>query len=166
MHKRAMPGPARPPFQRTPRSDAIAWLGIGGAGLLVGVLLAWSHLGVGAWLFPPPATAPHQTTVVGDYHISATMRPNPLTVRGPNDVAFTLTNAAGQPTPPATLTVHSEMVSMGMTAPTVAAVPGADGRYHAAPTFAMAGDWRLVVHLTHTSGKATQTSFIVSVHWS
>ena len=159
-------GKTRQPFRRTARSDRIARLGIGGAGVLVFVLLAWSHLGLGAWFFPPAATASQQTSITGNYQLVYTAHPDQLTVHGPNDIALTLRDRSGHVVTNATMAIQANMVTMAMAAPAVTATSNGDDRYHAQLALPMAGDWHISVHITLPGQPTFQLLFTVSVRWS
>ena len=59
--------PAAPTPAPMERSDRIARGVILGGGLFVLLLLAWGHLGLGALLLPPAASAQQQTAWAGPY---------------------------------------------------------------------------------------------------
>jgi len=154
------------PFVRTSRSDRIAALLIGGMGLVVLSLLAWGHLGLGALIFPPAATAAHQTTSTGAYHVTFNATSGQLTAHGPNAVLLVVTDTAGKAITGATIHVQPEMTTMNMANPSYDARELGNGTYSVQPQFAMAGDWRLVTMISMQGNAPQQAAFIVSVHWN
>lgn len=152
---------ARPPLTR---QDRLAYGGIVGAGLLCFALLAWAHLGLGALLFPPKATAA-QVIHAGDLTVTLQVDSSRLTPGGPNDVAFTVRDAQGHPLDGAVVVVQPEMVSMPMEVPPVTASSQGAGVYMAHPKFAMAGEWRLVVTVTPRGGSPQHATFMAGIRW-
>lgn len=151
------------------RIDRIVRAGIVGSGVLCFVLLAWGHLGLGALLFPPAATAPQQLTEAGPYRVTFQSDSGQLTVRGPNTVSFILRDQAGKPITTAAVHVRATMSTMAMDAPPITLVAGGDGRYSAHPVFGMAGNWRLDVTISQPGqsiGQDQHTTFAVSVRWN
>lgn len=156
--------PARAPPRRS-RQDRLAYGGIIGSGLVCFVLLAWGHLGLGALLFPPKATAA-QVIRAGDFTVALRVDSPRLTAGGPNDVALTIHDAQGRPLDGASVLVQPEMVGMQMDVPSVAATSRGSGVYVAHPKFGMAGDWRLVVTVAPRGGPPQRAAFTAGVRWS
>lgn len=157
---------AREPFQRTAKSDRIARIGIFGTAALVFAMLAWGHLGLGALIFPPAATAPQQVAIAGSYHVIFTANSGQLTTTGANAITFTLHDAMGHAIDGATVQVQPVMTTMAMPNPSYSMTSLNDGRYVLHPTFSMAGDWRLDLTITQVGQSPAHTSFLVSVHWN
>ena len=152
--------------RRLPRRDRLAFAGIYGAAALCFVLLAWGHLGLGALLFPPKATAAQQTARAGDVTVALRVETPRLTAGGSNTLTLTLRDAAGRALAGAAVVVQPEMIGMEMDTPAVQASASGGGVYGAHPKFAMAGDWRLVVTVTPRGGASRQASFLIGVRWS
>lgn len=150
---------------RLTRQDRLAYGGIVGSGLLCFALLAWAHLGLGALLFPPKATAA-QVAHAGDLTVALRVDSPRLTAGGPNDVALTVRDAQGRPLDGAAVVVQPEMVSMPMDVPPVTASSRGAGIYLAQPKFGMAGEWRLVVTVTPRGGPPQRATFTAGIHWS
>jgi hypothetical protein len=131
-------------------------------GLFVLLAMVWGHFGLGALVAPPAANAPTQTASAGAYHV--TLRTGALTARGPNTLAFTVSDRAGHAVPQASLRVEPWMTAMAMRAPAVDATPAA-GQWMAHPVFGMAGSWRLVVTLTPQGQSPATATFDVGVRW-
>lgn len=148
----------------SPRIDRFARFAIVLIGLVCLVLIAWDHLGLGAWLFPPATSPSTQTAACGadnlaliaPAHFSAT-QPATFTLEAHDHTQRAITDA--------TLTIHSQMKAMAMDAPTVVATTEQNGDYSAPIRFGMAGDWRLAITLTQPGHPACATSFIVGVRW-
>jgi hypothetical protein len=134
--------------------------------LLCLLLLAWGHLGLGAWLVPPAPTVAQQQMVAGPYTLTLRLESGQLTARGPNNVLVRLQDHAGHPITGARLHVALEMTSMPMHAPDVEGLAQGAGQYLIHPVFAMAGDWRLVVTISAPGQSTTRASFPVGVRWS
>ncbi len=156
----------REPFQRTAKSDRIARIGIFGMAAIVFFLLAWGHLGLGALVFPPAATAAQQVTTAGAYHVTFTAASGQLTTTGSNAITFTLHDAAGHAIDGATVQVQPVMTTMAMPNPNYTVTSQGSARYLLHPAFSMAGDWRLDLTITQPSQPTAHTSFLVSVRWS
>lgn len=155
----------REPRIVSPRADRIARWFIVGVGALCFLLLAWDHLGLGAWVAPPAPSAPQQVASVGADQVTLALTSGQLTAHGANSVAVIILDA-GRPVTDAHVQTHLVMTGMPMQAPTVTATLGSDGRYLAHPKFGMAGDWRLTFVITRP-GQATQSvSFVVGVRWT
>jgi hypothetical protein len=135
-----------------------------GSGVLCFLLLAWGHLGLGAWLFPPAPTVPQQSVVAGPYQVVLSLDSGQLTVGDSNRIALRLQDQRGHAVTNATVQIAPEMTSMPMTTPTVGAAAQA-GRYLAQPLFSMAGDWRLYVTITAPGQPSAQAVFTVRVRW-
>lgn len=135
------------------------------SGVLCFVLLAWGHLGLGAWLFPPAPTVAQQTAAAGPYQVALFLDSGQLIVGSANSVSLRLQDQHGHAVTDATVQIAPEMTSMPMTTPTVGATAQAAGHYLARPLFSMAGDWRLHVTITIPGQPSAQTVFIVSVRW-
>ena len=147
------------------RADRVLPRLIVGAGTLCFVLLAWGHLGLGAWLFPPAPTVAQQTVIAGPYQVALSLDSGQLTVGGSNTVSLRLQDQRGHAITDAAVQIAPEMMSMPMTAPTVGAAAQTAGAYLARPMFSMAGNWRLRVSITVPGQPSAQAVFIVSVRW-
>jgi hypothetical protein len=143
--------------------DRIARGVILAGGLLVLLLMAWGHFGLGALLAPPAANAPLQTVSAGAYRVA--LRAGALTARGPNTLAFTVSDRAGHPLPHTAVRVEPWMTAMAMHSRAVEAT-AANGQWVAHPVFGMAGSWRLVVTLTPPGQPPATATFDVGVRWS
>jgi hypothetical protein len=136
-----------------------------GGGVLVLALLAWGHLGLGAWLFPPVPSALQQTARAGAYRVTLDAVSGQMTADGPNTITFTLHNAAGQPVAGASVRVELAMATMAMAAPTITAQPQGNGAYAAHPLFGMAGIWKVTVVIAQAGQPAQRATFQISVRW-
>jgi YtkA-like protein len=143
--------------------DRIARGVILAGGLLVLLLMAWGHFGLGALLAPPPANAPTQMASAGAYRVA--LRAGALTARGPNTLTFAVTDRAGHQLSRASVRVDPWMVAMPMRARAVDATV-ARGQWVAHPVFGMAGSWRLVVTITPDGQPPVSATFAVGVRWS
>jgi hypothetical protein len=148
------------------RLDRLALGGIWGAALICFVLLAWGHLGLGAWIVPPAASAEQQVVSAGPYQVTLRLNSGQLNARGPNAISFALKDAAGHPIDGATLVVAPSMATMAMDAPAVGASARRSGSYEAHPVFAMAGEWRLRVTITTPGQPRQAATFPVGVRWN
>lgn len=148
------------------RQDRLALAGIWGAALVCFALLAWGHLGLGAWIVPPAASPEQQVASAGSYRVTLRLNSGQLTARGPNVISFALKDAAGHPIDGATLVVAPSMATMAMDAPAVAASARGGGFYEAHPVFAMAGEWRLRVTITPPGQPRQTATFPVGVRWN
>jgi hypothetical protein len=138
-----------------------------GAGVITLALLAWGHLGLGAWLIPPAPTAPKQVTVAGPYQVTLLVTSGSLTARGPNAIAFQIGGQSGRPlTSKVDLTLQATMTSMTMQATALPVTGTRDGGYIARPVFGMAGDWRLILSISRPETAVERSTFIVSVRWT
>ena len=155
----------RAPFQRTAKSDRIAQTGIGGAAALVFFLLAWGHLGLGALIFPPAATAQQQVATAGHYHVTFSADSGQLTTTGANAVTFTIRDGASKAIDDATVLVQPVMTTMTMPNPSYTLTSQGNARYRVHPVFSMAGDWRLDLTITQPGQQPAHTTFLVSVRW-
>ncbi len=155
---------SRPPARS--RADLFARGGILAAGLLCLLLLAWGHLGLGVWLFPPTPTQAQQTVTAGPYRATLQLTSGQLTARGPNTLTLHLQDQAGHAITDASLRVTPEMTTMPMTAPDVAGQAQGGGQYSIHPIFGMAGDWRLNVTIAAPGRPGARVSFLVGVRWS
>jgi hypothetical protein len=163
---RATPTPAtREPFQRTPHSDRLARWGIGGAAAIVLGLLVWGHLGLGAWLLPPPATPAQTSLVAGPYHVSVMTSGGNLTPTGPNTVSLQLRTAQGQPIGGAQVRIALLMTTMAMTAPQLSGVTDSAGQVIFHPIFSMVGTWRFAITLSAPTQPTTDLAVLLPVHW-
>lgn len=152
--------------QQLSRLDRLAFGGIWGAALICFALLAWGHLGLGAWIVPPAATARQQIAPAGPYRVALRLDSGQLTARGPNVVSFVLKDAASHPIEGAALVVAPVMATMAMDAPAVGASARGSGRYEAHPVFAMAGEWRLHVRIAAPGQPEQTATFAVGVRWN
>ena len=158
-------GPPARVRRRLTRQDRLAYGGIVGSALVCLALLAWGHLGLGALLVPPKATAA-QVVRAGDLTVALRVDSPRLTAGGPNDLALTIRDAEGRPLDGASVLVQPAMVGMEMDVPPVAATASGGGVYTARPKFGMAGDWRLVVTVTPRGGAPLRAVFTAGVRWS
>lgn len=156
------------PARRQPlsRVDHLAFAGIWGAALICLALLAWGHLGLGAWIAPPGTTAQQQVASTGPYSVTLRLESGQLTARGPNTISFVLKDAAGHPVEGATLVVAPVMAAMAMDAPAVGASARGSGRYEAYPVFTMAGEWRLHVRIATPGQQERTATFAAGVRWN
>lgn len=136
------------------------------SGMLCFALLAWGHLGLGAWLFPPAPTMAHQTALAGPYQVVLALDSGQLTVQGANTVSVRVQDQHGQAVADASIQMQAEMTTMPMTTPAVTAQTQTAGQYVVRPRFSMAGEWRLTVTITAPSHAPVQTTFLVNVRWS
>lgn len=148
------------------RQDRLVLGGIWGVALICFALLAWGHLGLGAWIVPPTATAQQQVSSTGPYRVTLRLDSGQLTARGPNVVSFVLKDTRGHPVEGATLVVAPAMATMAMDAPAVGASKRESGRYEAHPVFAMAGEWRLRVSIAAPGHLERTATFSVGVRWN
>lgn len=149
-------------------ADRVAKVGIVGSGILCFLLLAWGHLGLGAWLFPPAATASQQVAQAGPFQVTFQSDSGQLTAGGPNTISFLVRDKSSQPIPGATIHLQAKMTTMAMDAPPIVIVPAGEGRYSAHPLFSMAGTWRLALTITQpgqTMSQDQHATFDVSVRW-
>ena len=142
--------------------DRIARGVILAGGLFVLLAMVWGHFGLGALVAPLTANSPTQTASAGPYRVA--LRAGALTARGPNTLAFTISDRAGRAVPHASVRVEPWMTAMAMRAPAVDATPAA-GQWVAHPVFGMAGSWRLVVTLTPEGQPPATATFDVGVRW-
>ena len=136
-----------------------------GGGALVFALLAWGHLGLGTWLFPPAPSPMHQVAQAGAYTVTFQASSTQLTARGPNAVTFTVRDAAGHAIDTAAVQLDLVMATMPMSAPSVTAMPQSTGSYLAHPIFGMAGIWKMNVTIAALGQPTVHTTFQVSVRW-
>lgn len=155
-----LPKPART------RTDYLAGGGILAAGLICLLLLAWGHLGLGAWLFPPAPSVAQQTATSGPYHVTLQLTGGQLTAGGPNTLTLHLQDQAGHAINDASLHVTPEMTTMPMNVPAVDGQAQGAGAYLIHPLFGMAGDWWLNVSIAVPGQPDAQVSFPVGVRWS
>lgn len=151
---------------RSDRSDRIARGVILGGGVFVLALLAWGHLGLGALLFPPAATAGRQTAHAGPYVVELVMASGQLTARGPNTILVVVRDAHGQPVEHARIQIAAGMTSMPMAAPMLTGADQGQGRYLAHPLFGMAGPWQFDIIVSVPGQPAHHAPFNVGVRWS
>jgi len=150
----------------TTKMDRLFPAFIVGSGVLVLFLLAWAHLGLGALLIPPTATAQRQVTTAGPYQVALVADSGQLTARGPNTLSFELRDQSGKPVNDAVIEAQPVMTTMAMNSATISSKSVGEGRYLAQPKFLMAGDWRLDLTITQPGATAQHATFVVSVHWS
>ncbi len=148
------------------RADYLAGGGILAAGLICLLLLAWGHLGLGAWLFPPAPGVAQQTAAAGPYRVTLLLTSGQLSARGPNTLTLRLQDQAGHAITNASLRVTPAMTTMPMNVPAVDGQAQGAGAYVIHPLFGMAGDWRLDVAIAAPGLPAAQVSFPVGVRWS
>jgi hypothetical protein len=148
------------------RMDRAAYAAIIGTGAICFVLLAWVHLGLGALLFPPVATARAQTATAGSYSLTLRLSSGQLSAAGPNAVILTIRDATGHALDAGSIEVRPVMTTMAMEVPSVSAASQGGGTFVAHPKFAMAGTWRLEVTVAPPGGAAHTASFNVGVRWN
>lgn len=151
---------------RSSRTDLVARSVIIGSGIAVCLLLAWGHLGLGAYLFPPAPSAPRQVAIAGPYQVTMSADSGQLLVGAHNSVSFVVRDRAGHAVNNAMIQIRADMTTMAMPVPPVTATPLGDGRYAARPLFSMAGPWRLTVTIADPGAPATHAAFDVSVRWN
>lgn len=137
-----------------------------GGGILCFCLLAWVHLGIAAYFFPPAPTIPQQVAHTDGYTVTLALSSGQLTAAGPNTLAITIDGADHQPIIDASVQARLVMTTMGMDAPTVSATLGSYGQYLLHPKFAMAGIWRVSLAFTRPDGVAHAVTFLVGVRWN
>src|SRR5579875_514720 len=142
----------------SPRIDRLARYAIVLLGIVCLTLLAWDHLGLGAWLFPPPAAPSTQTAACGAKSLTL-IAPAHFSAIQPATFTLEVYTHTGQAISGARLTIHPQMTAMAMDAPPVVASPGSDGHYSAPVAFGMAGDWRLTTILAQPNQPTCATSF-------
>ncbi len=148
-----------------PRTDRAIRAAVLGACVLCFAFLAWDHLDLGAYIFPPAPTVPTQQTSAGPYHVTFQLDTGQLVVGDANTASFVLADSTGQPISGAHLVVVPDMTAMSMqTAPATISDEG-NGRYRARMAFAMPGDWRLDVTISRPGQPDAHTSFDVGVRW-
>jgi YtkA-like len=136
-----------------------------GGGAFVFLALAWVHLGVGAWLFPPLPSSPHQIAAAGPYTVTFDAPTGQLTVYGSNAVTLTLRDAAGHTVNGATVHTAMQMTTMSMPPIEGTATAQSNGIYRLHPLFNMAGIWKMQVVIILPGQAKQQTDFTVSVRW-
>ena len=150
----------------TTRTDRLARGVILAGGILVLGMLAWGHLGLGALLVPPAATATHQTVQAGPYQVTLRLDSGQLTARGSNIISLVVTDRTGHAINGAQVRIAPAMTSMPMAAPTVVATTGGGGTYTAHPLFGMAGPWQLDISIATPGHPAQRVAFAVGVRWN
>ena len=130
------------------------------------VLLAWDHLGLGALIFPPPATTAQQVAQSGPYQVTFHLESKLLTLNGDDAVSFTLRDQVGHPLANASIRIVPEMTTMPMTGSPLTVYTGGDGRAVTHLRFSMAGAWRLNLTITAVGMPSATASFPVSVYWT
>ena len=146
--------------------DRIVRSGIVGAGLLTLALLAWVHLGLGAWVMPPAPTATQQVMVAGPYQVTVRSDSGQLSAGGPNTLSVLVQNQARGPLKEVRLAMQATMTSMAMQAPTIAIIMAPEGFFIVHPRFGMAGDWRLTLIISGPGARPQDVTFIVGVRWN
>jgi hypothetical protein len=136
-----------------------------GSGLAVCLLLAWGHLGLGAYLFPPAPSAAHQAATAGTYTVVMTAVSGQMVVGRHNDVTFDVRDQAQRPITGATMRLQADMTTMAMPVPPTIATDQGSGRYVAHPFFSMAGPWRLTLTIAVPGHPDAHATFDVSVRW-
>ena len=160
------PTTPKPAASATTRTDRLARGVILAGGILVLGMLAWGHLGLGALLVPPAATAAHQTVQAGPYQVTLRLDSGQLTARGPNTIALVVQDHSGHAIQGAAVRIAPSMTSMVMIAPTMTASAGPNGTYTARPIFGMAGPWQLSVSISAPGSAAQHAVFAAGVHWN
>lgn len=150
----------------TPRmQDRLARGGIISAGVLCFCLLAWAHLGVGAYFFPPAPTVSQQVARTDGFAVTLALSSGQLTAAGPNTLAITIDDAHHRAITDARVQASLVMTTMAMDAPSVSATLGSHDHYIAHPRFAMAGIWRVTLAFMRPDGVTHIVVFTVSVRW-
>jgi hypothetical protein len=150
---------------RTDRTDRVARGVIIGGGVFVFALFAWGHLGLGAWLVPPAATAAQQTAKAGPYAATLLLDGGQLTAGTDNRATLVLRDASGQPLDGATVNVQPVMTTMQMNVPPARVAAAGGGKYVVHPAFSMAGPWRMDVTIARPGQPTQHVSFAVGVRW-
>ena len=151
--------------RRTPRGDRIMQGLIVGSGVSVLLMLAWVHLGLGALLFPPPATPPAIVVAAGPYVVTLHVDSGQLVMGDGNMVSLDVRDRAGHPLADATVRVHADMTTMAMPVPDATATAQGGGRYTARLLFSMAGPWRLTITVAAPGYAAARVTFDTGVRW-
>jgi hypothetical protein len=86
--------------------------------------------------------------------------PEPPTV-GPATITVKLADAAAKPVSGAQVTLEAEMSHAGMAPVFQKALETGPGQYQAHLTFAMAGDWVILLHVQLPGGKTLERQFNV-----
>ena len=153
-------------FQRTARTDLLARICLFGSAAVVFGLLAWGHLGLGAWLIPPATTPQTLSTVAGPYRVHLNVSSGIVTPNGPNTFTLTLRGADGLPLSNVTVHFTAQMTTMPMLAPPQTTTTDAYGNATLHPIFSMAGDWRCTLTLRSTmDASPQQIDWSTGVHW-
>lgn len=148
-----------------PRTDRIIRAVILGICMLCFLFLAWDHLDLGAFIFPPAPTVPTQQAIAGPYTVTFQLDSGQLLVGNANSTSFVLSDATGKPMTGARLVVVPNMVAMGMQESPVTISKTGGGHYSAKLPFAMPGDWRLDLTISRSGQPDAHASFDVGVRW-
>ena len=148
-----------------PRTAASSVVSILGICVLCFLFLAWDHLDLGAFIFPPAPTVPTQQAVAGPYTVTFQLDSGQLLVGNANSTSFVLGDATGTPISGAHLVVVPNMVAMGMQESPVTISETGGGHYSAKLPFAMPGDWRLDLTISRPGQPDAHASFDVGVNW-
>jgi hypothetical protein len=152
------------------RVERLARVGIIGTGVLCLALLAWDHLGLGAWLVPPAPSPTQQVLAAGPYTVVFRADSGQLTTGGPNTVSVAVAprNGTGQIAPSPTVALQEQMAGMAMAAPHMpmrVEDPRQPTRYVAHPRFSMAGIWQLILTISVAGQAVQRATATVSVRW-
>jgi hypothetical protein len=148
-----------------PRTDRLVRAVLLGVCVLCFVFLAWDHLDLGAFIFPPAPTVPTQQAAAGPYKVTLRLDSGQLVVGDSNATSFVLGDSAGEPISGARMVVVPDMVAMAMQESPATTTETGGGHYHAKLAFAMPGAWRLDVTISRPGQPDAHTSFDVGVRW-
>ncbi len=132
--------------------------------LLVLALLAWTHLGLGALIFPPAPGPARQLASAGPYQVTMLADSGAMLVGDHNTLSLLVSDAAHHAISSASVTVSADMLTMPMPVPAVPAT-WSHGRYNAHPIFSMAGPWQLTVTIRVPGEPMVHATFRVGVRW-
>lgn len=149
-----------------PRRDLVAYGMIVCGGALVLVLFLFAHLGLGALLVPPVASARAQVVTAGPYRVRLVLDADVMTVGRQHTATITLSDSSGHTVTDAVVRVQPVMTSMPMSVPPAQVDPIGGGQYRMRPIWSMAGEWRLDVTIARRGQVDQHASFVVAVRWS
>lgn len=132
--------------------------------LLVLALLAWTHLGLGALIFPPAPGPARQLASAGPYQVTMLADSGAMLVGDHNTLSLLVSDAAHHAISSASVTVSTDKLTMPMPVPAVPATWSHD-RYNAHPIFSMAGPWQLTVTIRVPGEPMVHATFRVGVRW-
>jgi hypothetical protein len=132
--------------------------------LLVLALLVWTHVGLGALLFPPAPGPARQLASAGPYQVTMRADSGAMLVGDHNTLSLLVSDAAHHTVSTASVMVSAEMLTMPMPVPAVPARWSHD-RYSAHPVFSMAGPWQLTVTIRVPGEPTVHARFSIGVRW-